>query len=125
MKLYQELASLVIARKNCLQGNNTEWFEKHTEEIEKLVSEHMPSGGGFDSGTKLDLYSSIEDKLVFKTAYHHMAENGMYDGWTNHAVTVTPSLAFGFNIKISGKDRNQIKEYIAECFQWSLNEEFK
>lgn len=123
--LYRELASLVQARLNCEKSGNAEWHSKHTERIERLVKEYLPSGSGFDSGTKLDLDSSTGDKLVFGTAFHHMNESGMYDGWTPHVVTVRPSLAFGFNLSISGRDRNGIKEYIGELFGLALNEEIE
>jgi hypothetical protein len=121
--VYSEIASLVQARLNCGQPGNKEWFETHTERIEAIVKEHMPSGSGFDSGTKIDLEVSQVDKLVFRTAYHHMNEVGMYDGWTEHTVTVTPSLLHGFHLRISGRDRNDIKEYIADTFSEALQTE--
>src|SRR5215469_16388627 len=91
--LYSELSTLIQARKNCQQSNNTEWFDRHSGTIQKLCKQHLPSGSGFDSGTKFDLDASRADKLVFHTSFHHMNESGMYDGWTEHTVTVTPSLA--------------------------------
>ena len=50
-------------------------------------------------------------------------ETGMYDGWTEHTVTVRPSLQFGFRLSISGRNRNGIKDYIAEVFGEILNTE--
>jgi hypothetical protein len=123
--LYSELASLVQARANCAESGNDEWFSRHAERIETLVSEHMPSGSGFDSGTKIDLDASHADKLVFTTSFHHMHESGMYDGWTEHTVTVTPSLTSGFHLRISGRNRNDIKEYIADCFNVALEHDLK
>ena len=137
--LYSEIASAVAARRNCIQDlerllhsvpNNNEtitfrqdWIDKHEERIESLVSEHMPSGSGFDSGTKLDLDASHADKLVFTTSFHHMDEMGGYDGWTEHTVVVTPSFVGGFNMRISGRNRNDIKEYIGTEFHYALNQE--
>jgi hypothetical protein len=118
--LYSELASLVIARSNCAAKNNQEWFHNHTEKIEQLVKEFMPSGSGFDCGTTLDLDASRGEKLVFTTSFHHMDEYGGYDGWTEHTITVTPSLAFKFHLRISGRDRNQIKDYMHDTFYESL-----
>lgn len=118
-KLYAELAGLIDARLNCLKSRN-EWAEKHEERILALVDNYMPSGSGFDSGTKIDLDASTGDKLVFHTSYHHMNENGYYDGWTDHTVTVTGSLMFGYNIKIGGRDRNGFKEYAYEVFNSAL-----
>jgi hypothetical protein len=58
--------------------------------------------------------------LVIVTSYHHMNDAGMYDGWTDHKVIVTPSLVHGFVLRITGRNRNDIKEYIADLFQQSL-----
>lgn len=119
-ELYRVLATLVQARENCLKVRNTEWFDRHTERIERLVKNYMPSGGGFDSGTTLNLSASYPNKLVFDTSFHHMDEAGYYSGWTEHTVTVTPDLASGYHLKVSGRNRNDIKDYIAECFSHSL-----
>lgn len=124
MKVYQRLASLVQARANCANGNN-EWFERHTDAAEDLVKEYMPSGSGFDAGTKIDFDKTTPERLTFTTSFHHMNENGYYDGWTKHNVVVTPSLAFGFNLRVTGRDRNDIKDYIAETFQDALSDELK
>lgn len=134
--LYSELASLVQARLNCKQrierstyntadGQTStdvlaeKWLDRHEDRISSLIREYMPSGSGFDSGTKIDLDISHMDKLVFTTSFHHMNEFGMYDGWTEHTVTITPSF-IGFNIRISGRNRNDIKGYIGEMFQNAL-----
>ncbi len=138
--LYSELAQAVQARRNCLDTMarlnpnavtasvpmheneyhmKAEWRDRWEDRIESLVREFMPSGAGFDNGTKLDLDASHSEKLVFTTAYHHMNEGGFYNGWTEHTVTVTPSFT-GFNLRISGRNRNEIKEYILEQFMYSL-----
>lgn len=118
--LYSELASLVDARKRCSDSKN-EWFNRHTETIENLVLSHMPHGSGFDCGTKIDLDASHADKLVFTTEYHHMNDGGYYDGWTQHTITVTPSLQHKYHLRISGRNRNDIKEAIHECFDVALS----
>lgn len=122
-KLYARLASLVAARLNCITSGNTDWRDRHEDEAGKLVLNHMPSGSGFDNGTKIDFDASTGEKLVFHTAFHHMNEGGYYDGWTEHVVTVTPSFLGGFSLKISGRDRNDIKDYISESFSLALNAE--
>lgn len=120
--LYSELASLIAAKQNCLNSGNTEWFEKHSDRIAYLVKEHMPSGSGFDAGTHLDFVQSHAERLVFNTSFHHMDDGGGYCGWTEHVVTITPSFS-GFNMRISGRNRNDIKEYIGEMFHDALNTE--
>jgi hypothetical protein len=48
-----------------------------------------------------------------------MNDTGYYDGWTEHTVTVTPSFS-GINIRVSGRNRNDIKDYIHETFSYAL-----
>lgn len=52
-----------------------------------------------------------------------MDDNGFYDGWTEHKVTVTASLVFGMKIAISGPNRNDIKDYIHQTFESILSTE--
>src|ERR1700690_131740 len=146
--LYSELAKTVQARQNCLEtmaryreesqipatarpsavnyfDNASEWADKHEDRILEMVREHMPSGSGFDSGTKIDLDASHADKLVFTTGYHHMNDGGFYDGWTQHTITITPSLSGKFNMRVSGRNRNDIKDYIAESFDYALGKDIE
>lgn len=123
MKVYTELARAVGSRLRCIEKGNDEWKVKWTDTIDALLSE-FPHGSGFDNGTKLD-DSSTGERLIFNTAFHHMNDNGMYNGWTEHQVIVTPSLEMGFRLKVSGRDRNEIKDYIAECFDACLSAEVK
>jgi hypothetical protein len=118
--LYKRLAQLVDARLRCMDSGKTDWKLKHEREIERLCREHLPHGSGFDNGTKINFDLSSADRLVFDTSFHHMDEHGGYDGWTEHMVTVTPSLAHDFMIRIGGKNRNDIKEYMHECFNTAL-----
>jgi hypothetical protein len=135
--LYSELAIAIQARANCAERMNgqrnsnngitsdkqaEEWYDRWDDRITRLVSDHMPSGGGFDNGTKLDLDMSHAERLVFHTSYHHMNDGGYYDGWTEHTVTVTPSFS-GVNLRVSGRNRNDIKDYIHEVFHYSLTQE--
>lgn len=122
--LYQTLASSLNALSNCIASGNA-YAATHESNLETLVSEFMPSGSGIDSGTKLDLDESLRHKgarLVFTTAFHHMNQDGYYDGWTEHKVIVTPSLQFGFDLKITGRDRNDIKEYLHEVYHHALTQ---
>ena len=118
--LYSELAMAIQARLNCEQSGNKEWFDTWSTRIESLVGTYMPSGSGFDSGTKIDLELSHAEKLVFHASFHHMNDAGYYVGWTGHTVTVTPSFAHKFNLRVSGRNRNDIKDYIAESFDSAL-----
>jgi hypothetical protein len=101
-----------------------------TEELERVIKEHLPSGSGFDNGTTLDFSKSTPvidkfcriKKIVFSTSFHHMNEHGSYDGWTEHNVIITPDW-HGFHLRVTGKDKNGIKDYIADCFHNALMKE--
>lgn len=112
MELYKELASLIQAIRNCENSDNKEWRLKHQTRLRELVKERMPRGSGFDNGTQIDISESHPDKLVFVTGYHHMNAGGYYDGRTEHKVIVTPSLSSGFDLRITGRNRNDIKDHI-------------
>jgi hypothetical protein len=120
-KLYSQLTTLVVAIDNCVKTGNQEWEQRHVERACKIVEDHLPSGSGFDGGTHLDFERSNESRLIFTTAFHHMDEGGMYDGWTEHEIWVRPHLAFGITLTVKGRDRNQIKDYIGEVFDHALN----
>ena len=115
MKIYQELARCFDALSNCIKEQNAVWAEKWEQGIEDIMAS-APSGSGIDSGTIINLSDSTSDKLIFNCGFHHMNENGMYDGWTEHKIIVTPSLALDFHLKITGKDRNCIKDYLSEVY---------
>ena len=121
MKAYQVIARTLGALRRCEQtpDSHADWIKRHSDHLDDLVSE-FPSGSGFDNGTKLD-DDSTPEKLVFNTAFHHMNENGCYNGWTEHQVIVSPSLELEYTIRITGRDRNEIKDYIADCFHACLD----
>lgn len=116
----QCLASHIVARLNSIKSNNADWIEIHSDRIEQIVKEFLPSGSGFDDGCKIDLAVSDADKIVIQTAFHHM-KDGFYDGWTHHNVTIRPGFE-AVKMSISGQDRNQIKDYIYQSFGFALDE---
>ena len=119
-KLYQEIANLVQARQWGLKNGNTvavEMAEKRLQEIEQNL---LPSGGGLDNGTSIDLDKSTGRKIVLHCSFHHMDEHGFYVGWTEHTITVVADLITDFDLKISGRNKNEIKEYLAEIFDFAL-----
>lgn len=96
--------------------------QQRADEIKRLMA-HMPWGSGIDNGTKLDEERSTEDRLVFVVGYHHMNDGGYYVGWTEHLVIVTASLGYEFHLKVTGRDRNGIKDYLGDLYADVLREE--
>ena len=120
--LYRQIASTFNALQNCRKSGN-EFAATHESNLLELVSSFMPSGSGIDNGVTFEESESSLDKLVFSFGYHHMDENGCYDEWTDHKLIVKASLQFEIDLKITGRDRNQIKEYLYETFSHALNDE--
>ena len=122
-QLYQHIARCLTAQENCRKTGNTEWLSRRGAIANHLVAVYMPSGSGIDSGTKLDFDRSKPNRLVFTASYHHMNDGGMYDGWTDHDIIVTPDLSFGFVLRITGVDRDQIKDYLGDMFAEALRQD--
>jgi hypothetical protein len=119
--LYRLIASTLQAIRNCEKAGNSEWFDKHHESLRELIA-LLPSGSGIDNGTRIEEDCCREERLVFTLGFHHMNDNGMYDGWTEHTLTVVPSFD-GIDLKISGRDRNGIKEYLYETYHYALTQD--
>ena len=115
------LASSIVASNACHKSGNLLWRNRWGEYIEYIMKS-APRGSGFDSGTKLVEEDCSSKVLVFTTSFHHMDEHGSYDGWTDHTIYVLPDFVLGVDITVSGKNRNNIKDYIAETFLLWLNE---
>ena len=124
-KVYRELAVAIDAMQTCQNrtkagGTDSGWGESWREYIETICREMLPSGGGWNSGTKMDFDASQGEKLVLYGSFHHMDENGCYDGWTDHRVTVYPSMIHRISLAISGRNRNDIKDYLYDRFRCAL-----
>lgn len=119
----EAVAMVISAIKNCQKTHNTEWEQSHTEKLESLVSEYLPHGSGLDGIVEVDIEKSTENKIIINVEYHHMDQMGGYDGWTNHSLICTPSFIHGVDIRVTGKDRNQIKEYLVDLFSEHLLKE--
>lgn len=120
--LAEAIANTVVAYHNCNTTPllNVEWKRNHLNYLRELEQE-LPSGSGWDCGTSLVLDKCGHDRLVMTGSFHHMdSETGMYDGWTNHTITVKASLVFGFNITVSGRNRNDIKDYLVDLFHAAM-----
>lgn len=122
-KVYQEVASRVMAIRNCQATGNLEWQSKHAEAIAAIGKRYLPHGSGIDAACFFDTDVCTPDRLIIRVEFHHMDESGYYDGWTAHNIAVRPSLCFGFTLSISGVNRNGIKDYLRDIFCAALNEE--
>lgn len=119
-KVYQEIASALLSKQAAQGKQCKDWALRWSDRLDWLVSNALPSGSGVDAGTALNEVKSTPERLVFDTAFHHMDDCGMYDGWSHHEVIVTPSLVWGLNVKVTGRDRRDIKSYLGDLYHEAL-----
>lgn len=117
----------VLARKLRLlnQKGGYKYEDQIEEHIETIILFHFPSGSGFDAGCTLNYDKSNEDRIEIKIPYHTMEENGYYDGWVYPELIITPSLGYGFNLRINwkgynGKYKFPLSDYFYDLFSTIL-----
>ena len=126
MKLYQQIASTIGARKRCAETGNQHWQEKHEEKLAYIEKRYLPKGSGIDAGCSIDLEKSSSNKLVINSSYHVMDESGFYDGWVDFTIAITPSLIHEYNLRIKGGRKLKYrKEYLLDLFNYSLDQEYR
>ena len=106
------------AMRNCEKSGNAEWHGRWLDYIAKLQSE-LPHGSGLDGKVEFILDKCNATRVVIFVEFHHM-KHGYYVGWTDHKIIVTATHC-GPEIRVTGKDRNGIKDYLAELFDYALN----
>ena len=119
MKIYQRLAQLV---QRALRHEEDFSGENLREELSCFVYDYLPSGSGLDRDVEVDLDRCTDNKIVLDVAYHHMDKHGYYVKWTSHSIILTPDWN-DINIKVTGRDHNFIKDYLADIFYQALTEE--
>ena len=124
IKVYRRIAQLVDARWRCLKSDNNGWAQRHDEQLATIERELLPSGSGVDNGTKINRTESTAERLVLDVSFHHMNEVGMYVKWTEHKVIITPSLLHGFDMRITGKNYRQIKDYLGDLYHEALSKDY-
>jgi hypothetical protein len=123
MLLYQHIYNQLSRWDYCMRQDRLEQMADAREELNHISDNILPSGSGIDSGSRIEL-EFHKETIKISTSFHHMDEMGGYDGWTYHLITVTPSLSGGVNLKISGHDRNDIKDYLLDIFYGVLSSEY-
>lgn len=113
--------SALVARDNCEKNGNCAWHQRWTRRLRALGRERLPSGSGIDNGTRVKGLTKDGRGIELLLEFHHHGEHG-YDGWTYHTARVRPSF-LGLDISISGPNRNDIKDYLADVLREALNAE--
>lgn len=124
--LYQELAAAIGAWKRCADKGDAKWSQRWSARILQLQA-LLPDGAGIDRGTRVDLHLSHDSKLVMYADFNHMnPPSNLWtdgcDGWSTHTITVTPTFD-GFNLRISGRNRNYVKDHLHDIFSVALGQD--
>lgn len=115
-----------LIAKNC-QWRKTvnEIFSSVCEDRIDKLEKMLPSGSGIDSGCKINREKSGEDKVIIEFDFHHMDDNGYYDGWTHHEIIIKPKLWNNFDFRITGRNKRMIEDYLNDVFDYALREEIE
>lgn len=113
------LASTLVAAcealRDCQATPNHPWTSRWASLLDSIEANLLPSGSGFDNGTKIDREATNARRISLTFDFHHMDENGFYDGWTSHNVTIYPTFGH-LEVIVSGRNKSQIRDYAAEVF---------
>lgn len=115
----EKVSRALGARNRCIVKGNNEWTEKWQETIDRCLK-LLPTGSGFDTGLWDLSEKSTPEKLILRSSYHAMLDNGMYDRWIDFMIVLTPS--FETEVKMSlqgnfGKKHQDLKEYFFDILQ--------
>lgn len=104
---------------NCNKSGNEEWRQRWHTRLNGLV-DLIPSGSGIDRGPRA--HGSVDvspQEIRFEIGFHHMDDNGHYDGWTDHTVIIRPAFD-GVRVSVSGRNRRDVKDSIHEAMEYAF-----
>ena len=127
--LAQHIANALTAHRNCVEKGNP-FADTWIALMDYIEANALPSGSGFDNGTTIDRENVFGRQFNLKTSFHHMDDQGFYDGWTHHKIKVFPDWQ-GIDLKVATlvstlaptteSDRESL-DYIGETFYHVLGE---
>ena len=86
--------------------------------VNKRLFKNFPIGSGI---CNTEVISVTDKKIVIGFSYQHYNDNGYHEGYTNHECRITAKFD-DFNIYISGRNKNDIKDYLHELFFYNITE---
>ena len=102
--------------------HSPEMVDEIRNDLDSMVQNYLPHGSGIDNGVTIDHEQSRKNKIVLNLGFHHMDDYG-YSGWTEHTAVIQPCLSFGYSLKITGRNRNEIKQYLQDVLSDDLDQE--
>ena len=111
MKLYQKIARVI-------SQENTNVIVKDLA----LLQELLPPVNKTPKQVKtVILVKSTKERIEIATSYWHYETSR----WTDHRVVITPSFEGEINIRITGKNEDNVKEYLHDIFREALMKEYE
>ena len=110
MKLYQKIARVASQKNTPLKEKQLSWLQ-----------ELLPFGNGIEAVCVIPL-KSTKKRIVIDTYYWHPDYS---DEWTIYKVVITPSFEGEINIRITGKNEDNVKEYLHDIFRQALMKEYE
>lgn len=98
-------------------------------ELDRFMYNYAPSGAGINRGTKINWEASGNPAqpgraVVLDVSFDHMNEHGYYTRETDHQIKIRPVLLYGpFDLQVTGRNYNGIKEYLADVYYLWLRQE--
>lgn len=117
--LIARIHTALQARRNCIASGNEEMRNSHERTLANY-NNLLPNGSGFNMGCIIDMDRSTDKAIYIDTEFHHMNEAGYYTRWTQHTIKVIPEFT-GFDLRVSGLNHRDIKDYIADVFHHDLS----
>lgn len=109
-------------------AKNCTWYKETNENYKGVAMERiaklqsmLPHGSGIDSGCRIDVEKSGYQKVIIYFSFHHM-EDGYYSGWSDYKLICTSDFS-GLQLRIVGKDKDYLKDYLYDVFDEVLNRE--
>jgi hypothetical protein len=129
LSLVNAIAEALFSYKN----NNVHGELSRIHQLESF----LPRGSGIDSGTKIDLDKSQPDKIILTFDYHHMNEDGFYDGWScDWKAIITPTFLSYIGLHVDLKtgrfndnshrrryNDSNFKDYLHETYYYCLDKQ--
>lgn len=120
-KLIARIYRILQAKEDCKNTNNIEWLNNHEFSLFEIERNNLPHGSGIDSGCTIDREFK-ENKVILNVPFHNMDEFGGYCGWSEFKIICKPEFD-GISLKIIGKDKYYVKDYLYDLFYEILQKE--
>ncbi|MFY7937382.1 MAG: hypothetical protein ACOVOQ_08395 [Flavobacterium sp.] len=121
MKLYKEIAR-VLGQKNKSLNVIEKELTLFKEVLPIRLNPVIKDGNRIEAGCVISL-KSTKKRIVIDTLYWHTNDSDETSRCTAHQVVITPSFEDEINIRITGKNEDNVKEYLHNIFRESLMSE--